>query len=76
MTFYEGKGRFSKLVSGVSCEEEGQAINSLLKGTPPKIFLAPPKNKFSCAIVDLALFLTSIFPTVSMFFLAVTLVTY
>ncbi|WZP34229.1 hypothetical protein [Enterococcus phage vB_Efm3_KEN20] len=29
ITFYEGKGRFSKLVWGLLCEEEGAAINSL-----------------------------------------------
>nr|DAZ56065.1 MAG TPA: hypothetical protein [Caudoviricetes sp.] len=34
-----------------------------------------PKNNFGCALVDLALLPTSIFPTVAMFFLVVTLVT-
>ena len=35
-----------------------------------------PKNIFDCEVVDLELFPTSIFPTVAMFFLVVTLVTY
>ena len=39
MTFYEGKGRFSKLVLGLLHEEEGPAINLRKKGRPPKIFL-------------------------------------